>query len=259
MDAAVDKALRGPLDLSPGVPRRVAAHTRIADAIRSGVLRPATMLPSEAELCELMGISRTVVREALIFLEEDGLIWSKRGIGRFVADRPPRVGLERAESPEVLFAADGDVRVERTVRRQQATSPAFFTDVLGLPEDLPSWFFESRILRGDDVIALVHEHLPAGEHLDRAGGEILGVLEGAPDSITVHEALKKQGILLGPGQTTLTVGTPGESRAALMDLAPSEPVIVLSRYLHRGDVPVYAAKILVNQHRTLLAVTHGAP
>ena len=65
------------------------------------------------ELVELLGVSRTVVREALIFLEEDGFIRSRRGIGRFVAERLPVAGLERVEAPERLLVPEGG-EVERT-------------------------------------------------------------------------------------------------------------------------------------------------
>jgi DNA-binding transcriptional MocR family regulator len=36
-----------------------------------------------------MKVSRTVVREALMLLEEGGLIRARRGVGRFVADTLP--------------------------------------------------------------------------------------------------------------------------------------------------------------------------
>ncbi|CAH0158692.1 hypothetical protein SRABI83_00894 [Arthrobacter sp. Bi83] len=41
-----------------------------------------------------MKVSRTVVREALMLLEEDGLIRAHRGVGRFVSDTLPRIGIK---------------------------------------------------------------------------------------------------------------------------------------------------------------------
>lgn len=49
-----------------GVPLRVAASMRISDAIGGGAVQPGILLSSEAELVELLEVSRTVVREALI-------------------------------------------------------------------------------------------------------------------------------------------------------------------------------------------------
>ena len=45
-------------------------------AITDGVYHPGSQLPTEAELCEMLGVSRTVVRESLQVLEDEPLIYS---------------------------------------------------------------------------------------------------------------------------------------------------------------------------------------
>jgi GntR family transcriptional regulator len=61
-----------------------AVHQELRQAILRGAYRPGSQLPTEAELGALLGASRTVVREALRILEEDGLISRRHGIGTFV-------------------------------------------------------------------------------------------------------------------------------------------------------------------------------
>lgn len=255
----VEHALAGPLQQARGVPLRVAAYMRIADAIRSGVLPRASLLPSEADLGGLMGVSRTVVREALIFLEEDGLVRSRRGIGRFVADQLPQVGLQQVQPIELLLGNGGPATVERTEHHLQEHSASFIADELGIPETEPSWFFESRVHREGQVVALVHEHLPAGERLDRFGDGVREVVEHVPADQTVLAALKSRGTLLGPGSTDITVGAAGEARGTLMGLSAREPVLVLTRHLRLGDAPLYVSKILINPHQAQVTVTHAAP
>jgi len=65
-----------------------AAHEEIRQAIADGVYRPGSQLPTEAQLVELLGVSRTVVREALRGLEDDGLIARRHGVGTFVRKYP---------------------------------------------------------------------------------------------------------------------------------------------------------------------------
>ncbi len=65
----------------------IAQH-ELRQAITDGTFRPGSQLPTEAELCEMLGVSRTVVREALRVLEEEGLVARRHGVGTFVRNHP---------------------------------------------------------------------------------------------------------------------------------------------------------------------------
>jgi GntR family transcriptional regulator len=62
------------------------AEDELRQAISTGAYQPGSQLPTEAELVEMLGVSRTVVREALRGLEEDGLIMRRHGVGTFVRE-----------------------------------------------------------------------------------------------------------------------------------------------------------------------------
>lgn len=57
----------------------------IEDWIVSQALKPGDRLPSERELCEQFGLSRTVIREAIKTLAERGLVSIQPGRGNFVS------------------------------------------------------------------------------------------------------------------------------------------------------------------------------
>jgi GntR family transcriptional repressor for pyruvate dehydrogenase complex len=59
---------------------------RIRGIIELGHLRAGDRLPTETELSEQLGVSRTVVREAVSQLESLGLLSVRRGRGMFVGD-----------------------------------------------------------------------------------------------------------------------------------------------------------------------------
>src|SRR5512141_623437 len=64
------------------------ALQELRQAITGGTFRPGSQLPTEAELCEALGVSRTVVREALRVLEDEGLVARRHGVGTFVRNHP---------------------------------------------------------------------------------------------------------------------------------------------------------------------------
>ncbi|WP_165131730.1 FadR/GntR family transcriptional regulator [Rhizobium rhizoryzae] len=59
----------------------------LRDAILAGNYAPGDRLPSEIELTETHGVSRTVVREAVTALRCDGWVDVRQGAGIFVLDR----------------------------------------------------------------------------------------------------------------------------------------------------------------------------
>jgi DNA-binding FadR family transcriptional regulator len=75
---------------------------RIAAEISDGKLGPGARLPTEQEMVEAMGVSRTVVREAVAALRADGLVVTRQGAGAFVApdatSRPFRLAVEELPS-----------------------------------------------------------------------------------------------------------------------------------------------------------------
>lgn len=60
---------------------------KIVEQILKGELKPGEKIPSERELCELYGVSRITVRQALKEATEDGFLFSVQGKGTFVEDK----------------------------------------------------------------------------------------------------------------------------------------------------------------------------
>ena len=82
---------------TPGSPATLARRTQslaevvvdyVKQRIATGALRIGDKLPTESELMEALGVSRTVVREAISRLQANALIETRHGIGSFVL--PPR-------------------------------------------------------------------------------------------------------------------------------------------------------------------------
>jgi GntR family transcriptional regulator len=81
---ASDKGLK-PIRESRLLPRLAVEQLRAM--IQSGELPAGSQLPSEPELAKTLNISRSTLRAALSYLENEGSILRRRGVGTFVADR----------------------------------------------------------------------------------------------------------------------------------------------------------------------------
>jgi len=99
----------------------------------SGLWPPETRLPSERELCDLFGISRITVRQALDQLVAEGRLVRSHGRGTFVAVVPVRKPL----LPLVGFSEDMASRGlhpgARVVRFESTRTPAPVASELQLP------------------------------------------------------------------------------------------------------------------------------
>jgi GntR family transcriptional regulator, transcriptional repressor for pyruvate dehydrogenase complex len=80
MEFSSEPRLSRPPNLSEQV-----AHFLIEE-IENGTLRPGDSLPPEAELASRFDVSRTIIREALVRLEFDGYISSRRGAKKKVLE-----------------------------------------------------------------------------------------------------------------------------------------------------------------------------
>ena len=72
--------------------RKPKLSERVVSALRrqvlGGEMTPGQKLPTESQLTETFGVSRTVIREAIATLAADGLVESRQGAGSFVRDHP---------------------------------------------------------------------------------------------------------------------------------------------------------------------------
>ncbi|MEZ5844737.1 MAG: FadR/GntR family transcriptional regulator [Hyphomicrobiaceae bacterium] len=82
--SADKRSLLRPLKHGRNLTQEVVA--RIADEITRGNLAAGTRLPTEQELMSALGVSRTVVREAVAALKADGLVVTRQGSGAYVAN-----------------------------------------------------------------------------------------------------------------------------------------------------------------------------
>jgi DNA-binding FadR family transcriptional regulator len=126
--ASTKRALLRPLRPVRNLTDEVIA--RLKKEIGSGRLASGARLPTEQELMEALGVSRTVVREAVAALRADGLITTRQGSGAYVAADVSRVpfridpeGLSSIEDVLEVMELRLAIEVEAAARAAQRITP----------------------------------------------------------------------------------------------------------------------------------------
>ena len=78
----------GQIKRNEHLPARIAGH--IGKEIADGRIMPGEKLPTEHILAKTFGVSRSVVREAIAELRNEGLVETRQGIGAFVTEAKSR-------------------------------------------------------------------------------------------------------------------------------------------------------------------------
>lgn len=230
--------MTSPLRIEVGQPLRIAVYDRIARAIRDGDYALGELLPSDAEFSASFGVSRTVVREALLLLEEDRLVRTRRGVGRFVADAVPAIGWERLRPIEqVLGESGGAAEVSRVSEGEQQAS-GFVAAAFGVEEEAPVWARESVLRRSGRPVCVSFECVPGDSAL---AAEIRGRGSSASGTL-LGEFLSSAGRSVVASRCELTAGAAGAQRAAQLGTDEHAPVLVITQFVSIAGSPAYLAK-----------------
>jgi GntR family transcriptional regulator len=239
-----DRYLEEPLLTSPGQPLRVAVYSRLAQGIRSGTFLSGSPLPRETELGVALGVSRTVVREALMLLEEDGLIVTKRGIGRFVTDSIPHPVMDEFQPLEHLLAEPGTTLAIALVEFTMQKVTDFVSENLVLDDQADFWFHEAIATRDGQPVALIQEYMPDEQRLATLNPAVAKQLrDAAADPSTLLQALTARvGPVFSAGACRIAATVAGPTRAAQLDIKASDPLLVLTQTASLDGVPAYVSK-----------------
>ena len=143
-----------------GVPYYVQVAEIIRERLKNGQWEPGALIPSESGLCEMFGVSRTAIRQALGVLVDEGLLQKEKGRGTFVSRPHVALAVQELRGFYDEMAVLGRT-VSNEVRRQEVvTVPPHVAPELGVPMRAEVICLER--VRGVDREPLVHvyKYLP---------------------------------------------------------------------------------------------------
>ncbi|MDY6877507.1 MAG: GntR family transcriptional regulator [Chloroflexota bacterium] len=119
-------------------PLHLQAQQHLLSLIENETYLPGQQFPSEADLAAQLGISRPTLREALLHLEQKGIIVRKHGVGTFVAPQYGHrleSGLEHLESILALAARQGITTQMRGLSVEQVPADEELAERLDVAPD----------------------------------------------------------------------------------------------------------------------------
>lgn len=220
----------------------VVLYERIADAIREGVYPPGSTLPSEPRLATELGVSRPALREALLLLQEDGLLSVRRGVGRTVNDRVRKRGYERIQPLEEVLSQGAPLAVRPLLRTVEEPTD-FTTQHLLAPAGTELRFWESLLAGDGPAAALSHEWAAPQETLAVAHPAFaagLGAAEPGVSMLSVLTAASRD--LALTARSSMSATLLGRRRGEQLGRAADTPAVLITQVVLAGDTPVLAAK-----------------
>ena len=116
-----------------GLVQEVVQH--LHQLIQTGQIQPGDKLPTESAVMEALGVSRTVVREAISRLQASGQVETRHGIGTFALEAPTTHNFRIAEQD---MATIDDVIAVLELRISLETEAAGLAAQRATPEQLGS-------------------------------------------------------------------------------------------------------------------------
>ncbi|HEX5598361.1 MAG TPA: GntR family transcriptional regulator [Micromonosporaceae bacterium] len=210
----------------------VPAYYQVYEALRQRLggpdFPPGTRLPTERSMAQLLGVSRTTVRQALARLKREGLVHPRQGDGTYVAEPRVEHDLRFLHGFTAELARRG-LRVRSAVLSLKAIRPsARLRETLGVT-DGPDTALELRRVRSLDggPVSLETVWLPA----DRCAP----LLDLDLNDRSLYEALHAIGIIPVRGHEQLTATVLDDFEAARLGQEPGAAAFLIERITYDAD------------------------
>lgn len=207
---------------------------RLAAQIYAGTAAPGALLPSDAKLCRMYGVSRITVRQAIDKLVASNLVRRKRGVGTFV------VGSERAVKTASLVGFIDDVHPHihfRLLGSGPAVPPAGLAEAMKLAADGRCQCFVNLNHVGREPLSYVESYFPDAVAPFLSEADFAGAI---PASRLVE--MRSGRAFSHAEQTMGAVAAPAEI-AALLGVPAGRPLIRMERVYVAADRGVLEATV----------------
>jgi len=225
------------------IPYYVQVKETLSQRIQQGDWQPGDQLPVDMDLCQEFDVSRTVIRQALNDMVNEGLVIRKKGKGTFVAE--PKIGESLVQKLTGFYqdmADRGHPPVSRVLRQEVVPASPGVAAYLEIDSGTPVIVIERLRFVQDEPIVLVTTYLPEAlcpglAHEDLSRQSLYAYIE------------RQYGLAIARGHRSLEAVPADEYEAQHLQVKRGAPLILLDSVsyledgtpleyyhaLHRGD------------------------
>ncbi len=186
-------------------------------------------LPSEAELCDIFGVTRGTVRHALAVIEREGLVYREKGRGTFLKRRRVELDLTKLCSSTEDMRARGWIPTTRVLSLARAVPRPHIQHELRLGDGHEVWELHRLRMANGEAISLQWSYIPCDlasslDELDLAG--------------SLYYVLKNEyGLELKAADQVIRTRAATQAEAELLGIEDGDALFVIERttFDQRGD------------------------
>lgn len=219
------------------IPLYVTVYETICQWLKDGKYKPGDKLPGENVLAEQFQVSRGTLRQAMLLLQEDGLIGNHQGKGNIVLSNQDlqRNGLEKVGNPIVDFCVESIDRVAATIGFQPPTQK--HQEVLKLRPSSIVAVIDITYFHQDSPVGFAMVYMPH-EFLDKGNVD----LEDMDSVYAFYMKLLSSGSLYS--DTRLRIVHARERLAEILAIPEGDPLLIMEEELYTEyDTPVLSHKM----------------
>lgn len=224
IDKFVDK-----IDKNSPIPYYVQLKDVLLDFFNVNKLLSGTQLPGEHELCHVFDLSRTVIRQTLSVLEQEGMIVRRKGKGAFIADKKITESLvQKLTGFHQDMSAKESTPVSRVLNMKVVGSNELVAVKLRLKPGDRVLLIERLRFVNDEPIVLVSTFLPYHfcmgiENEDLTNQSLYELLESKYNHVIVR------------GERTIEAVMPTKKQCELLRIQANIPLIKLDSISYLGN------------------------
>jgi len=225
-----------------GVPLYVQLKESLQEKIVQGEWVVGMELPSEQELCDTYGVSRTVVRQALDDLNLTGVVHKQRGKKTFVASaKLDETWVHKVTGFHQAMSEKGHRVVTQVLAQELIPANAQLAASLNVAKNSSViWIKRLRFVEGDPIL-LVDSYVPYALCPDLLNADLTDQ--------SLYAYLESHGLTLASGMRTLEAIPANDYQAQMLQMDRNAPLMLLDsvvcldngtpiehfRAVHRGD------------------------